>query len=523
MPGLPRPPNPPRLPRLPLDLIERLRRSRWTLPLAALAALVLMVINEAAYERSTLALGRLAERAAARAQIERVWRGLTEAESGQRGYLLAARPEYLRPYEASVGEVQAALAWLLRHYGADPELGPVVAELQAHAGAKLSEMAATLDLQRRGRGDASRELLLTDIGRERMEGVRAAAQRLLAVETRRVDAERQAVMRTLDSGRIGVDLMTVLSLLGLVLFLRQTVAFDRAQRRHADAVQAERDRLEAEVARRTADLTRLARHLQTAREDERSRLARELHDELGALLTAAKLDAARLKRVLEPLSPDAAARLAHLNESINRGIELKRRIIEDLHPSSLTNLGLVAALEILLREQASRGDWQLHTEIDPAAAELPLAPQADITVYRLVQEALTNIVKHAAARHVTVALRPDARPGRPGLQVVVHDDGRGFDPEARPGATHGLMGMRYRVEAENGEMHLHTRPGEGTRIEAWLPLAAPPAAAAAPSEGSDSRPAPLPTTPCARPRCRPGAPLATVGDFHPRPRRKAPR
>lgn len=476
--------------RLPLDLIERLRRSRWTLPLAALAALVLMVINESAYERSTLALGRLAEHAVARAQIERAWRGLVDAESGQRGYLLAARPEYLRPYESAVGEVQAAMAWIGRHYAGDAEVAPVLRDLQAHASARLSEMATTLELRRQGRDEASRELMLTDIGRERMEGVRAAAQQLLAIETRRVDAERRDVVRTLETGRIGIDLMTVLSLLGVVLFLRQTVAFDRAQRGHAAALQAERDRLEAEVVRRTADLTRLARHLQTAREDERSRLARELHDELGALLTAAKLDAARLKRVLLPLSPDASARLAHLNESINRGIELKRRIIEDLRPSSLVNLGLVAALEILLREHAARGDGQLHAEIDPAVGELALAPSADITVYRLVQEALTNVVKHAAARHVTVALRPEAHAGRPGLLVVVHDDGRGFDPVAQPGATHGLMGMRYRVEAENGEMHVHARPGEGTRIEAWLPIAAP---APAPSEASDSRPAPVPT------------------------------
>jgi signal transduction histidine kinase len=113
-----------------------------------------------------------------------------------------------------------------------------------------------------------------------------------------------------------------------------------------------------------------------------------------------------------------------------------------------------------------------------------------------VQEALTNIVKHAAARHVTVALRPDAPRGPPGLLVVVHDDGRASGSKPRPGATHGLMGMRYRVEAENGEMHVHARPGEGTRIEAWLPLAAPAAPAGpagAASEASDSRPAPLPT------------------------------
>ena len=116
--------------------------------------------------------------------------------------------------------------------------------------------------------------------------------------------------------------------------------------------------LEQEVAARTAQLTELAQHLQTVREDERSRLARELHDELGALLTAAKLDVARLKsRLGASAAPRLAERLAHLNDALNGGIALKRSIIEDLRPSSLSNLGLVAALEILaarVRRRAAR-------------------------------------------------------------------------------------------------------------------------------------------------------------------------
>ena len=113
---------------------------------------------------------------------------------------------------------------------------------------------------------------------------------------------------------------------------------------------AERDRLEIEVRERTAQLTELALHLQTAREDERQRLARDLHDELGALLTSAKLDAARIRSRLAGTAPEALDRLAHLVETLNSSIALGRRIIEDLRPSTLSNLGLVAALDILARE-----------------------------------------------------------------------------------------------------------------------------------------------------------------------------
>ena len=104
-------------------------------------------------------------------------------------------------------------------------------------------------------------------------------------------------------------------------------------------MQAERDRLEIDVARRTAQLTELTQHLQTAREDERNRLARNLHDELGALLTSAKLDAARIKSRLAGMAPEALERLAHLVETLNASIALGRSIIEDLRPSTLGQPG----------------------------------------------------------------------------------------------------------------------------------------------------------------------------------------
>ncbi len=457
---------------LPRLFIHRVRRSVWTLPAAVLAALLLVGINEAAFDRSTQALQRLAERATARTQIQLVWRSLIDAETGQRGYLLTGRSEYLLPYERAGGNVHQALDWLGRHYGADPtadpQAVPLLAEMARFSEAKLSELATTLDLHdRSGGGSAWRELVLTDIGREKMEGLRSASSRLLALETQRVNREREDVYATLRSGRLGVNAMTALSLLALVLFLRQTLAFDRVHRQHALAMQAERDRLRAEAARRTADLTELARHLQSVREDEKSRLARELHDELGALLTAAKLDAARLKRAIGPPTPEVQARLVHLNASIDRGIGLKRRIIEELRPSSLANLGLVAALQILTRDHAARSEVRLDTELQPVA----LVDSAQMTVYRLVQEALANITRHARAGQVRVSLAPLSRDGVPGVQVAVHDDGVGFDPGQRRGTTHGLMGLRYRVEAEGGRLEVDSRPGQGTTVQAWLPQA----------------------------------------------------
>jgi signal transduction histidine kinase len=222
-----------------------------------------------------------------------------------------------------------------------------------------------------------------------------------------------------------------------------------------------RRRLDADVAARTAQLTELAHHLQTAREDERHRLARDLHDELGALLTSAKLDAARIRSRLAGAAPEALERLAHLVETLDSIIALKRRIVEDLRPSALTHLGLVAALEILAHEFAEAAG----VEVQCALAPVRLSTAAELVVYRLVQEALTNIGKHARARHVW--LRLSEHEGS--VEAAVRDDGVGFDTAVRPQSAFGLLGMHYRVEAEHGALSVSSAPGQGTRIEATLP------------------------------------------------------
>jgi signal transduction histidine kinase len=362
-----------------------------------------------------------------------------------------------------VDDVGAELKALAAHYRSDAAVAPIVAELAKRINEKLSEVATSIELFEQGRHDAWRELMLSNIGKEKMDAIREAATALLDIETGRIVEQRRQVVATLNLGRIGVGVLLLLSLAALALYLRQSAAVAAAQREHQAALRAERDRLEDEVAHRTTELTELTRHLQTAREDERSRLARELHDELGALLTAAKLDVARLKRSLADTDAPSEERLAHLAETLNSGIALKRRIIEDLHPSALSNLGLVAALQAQARDFGQRSGVATSVEL----SEVELDNGAQITVYRLVQEALTNIAKHAKATRVWIGLRVvDGQ-----VLVSVRDDGQGFDAKAVPRSTHGLTGMRYRVEAEGGTMRVRATPGRGTLIEASLPAA----------------------------------------------------
>lgn len=443
------------------SLFVMARRLKLLLPLAALVAAAVFSVTEIAYQNSTASLTSLASRGVARTAIALVLRRLLDAESAQRGYLLTGRIEYLEPNEEAAADIQRAITTLEQHYQGNERLLAVVQDMKKRVAEKQSELMTTLRLYDSGQHERWRDLTMTNIGREKMEAVRASTEVLMAAEDEHVISERAGIFSTLRFSRAGVHLLTALSLLALVFYVRKTAALEAAQLRHAEDLQAERDELERQVRRRTAELTELTNHLQTAREDERSRLARELHDELGALLTAAKLDVARLKRGMGALTPDVDERVRHLNSTIDQGISLKRRIVEDLRPSSLSNLGLVAALDIQAREFAVRTGIRVNQRLEDVA----LAEVEQMTVYRVVQESLTNIAKYAGASEVTLTLQADASR----VRVSVEDNGNGFDCLRVANTSHGLTGMRYRVEAAGGELRVVSAIGHGTLIEAWLP------------------------------------------------------
>jgi signal transduction histidine kinase len=276
------------------------------------------------------------------------------------------------------------------------------------------------------------------------------------------------VYRTLWLNRVGVAALSVVSLLAFYLYLRQSLAAETQLEREKDerqrAVQIEHERLEVEVARRTEQLVQLTNHIETAREEERARLARDLHDDMGALLTTAKLDAARIKSRLTgmvPDAPEALERLAHLVETLNSGVALSRTIIENLRPSSLSQLGLPTALDILARDFAKLSGAEVHCTLAPVR----LQPSAELVAYRVVQEAITNIGKYAKASHVWLNLA--AAGGQ--IELSVRDDGVGFDSGAATRSAYGLFGMRFRVEAEHGTLSVTSMPNRGTLIRVQWP------------------------------------------------------
>ena len=201
-----------------------------------------------------------------------------------------------------------------------------------------------------------------------------------------------------------------------------------------------------------------------AQELERRRLARELHDETGQALTSILLG---LRGIRAAGTTDEAERVeADLRELVVQALQDVRSLAVELRPTALDDFGLVPALERLAETFSERSG--ITTVVEPNLGSGRLPPDAETTLYRLVQEALTNVVKHSAATHVSIVLT--RRDG--GVNALVEDDGSGFDPASVDNGSLGLVGMRERVALLGGTLRVESSPDRGTTLAAYVPLSA---------------------------------------------------
>ena len=199
-----------------------------------------------------------------------------------------------------------------------------------------------------------------------------------------------------------------------------------------------------------------------AQEVERQRLARELHDETGQALTSILLGLAAVERA--GTADEAHAAAAEVRELVVTTLQNVRRLAVELRPSALDDFGLEPALRRL--GQTVRESGALDVQVEARLGSDRLIPEVETAIYRIVQESLTNVVKHAAAKHVSIVLTQ--LPER--LLLVVEDDGAGFDPADGPGEGIGLYGMRERVQLLDGSLTIEAKRGKGTTLVVELPL-----------------------------------------------------
>lgn len=446
-------------------LIEEGFNRRYVLVPMLLAITLVMLgfwVGEARRTQAAELARELRDRQAVLRVIAETVYGAMEAESAQRGFLLTGEEQYLPPLESGLAMTQNRLRDLESRLGRlAPEELPVIQGVEEDLDVKAGEMRESVRLQKDGRAEEARALVKRGLGLYQMYAISQALEALRSREYQRLEA-RLADWEHATRANFFISLagmvFTVLLLLVVGLLATRDI-----RRRETFASQ-----LVAQIDERTAELQDLSRHMSRVAESEKHALARELHDELGGLLVAMRIDLAQLRKRIGPFTdPDVVTRWERVEQALAQGLELKRRVIEDLRPTLLDNMGLFTALRWLAQQRAEQAKLRLHLEgLDE---DVELAPETAIAVFRTAQEAISNIVNHAGASSFSVHARID---GQLTLQII--DDGKGIPQGAeRRVGSHGLKQMRFRIEAVGGTLTVGPHLPRGTVVTLSVALDAP--------------------------------------------------
>jgi signal transduction histidine kinase len=397
---------------------------------------------------------------------------ITAAESGQRGYLLTGQTGYLEPYYVAMRSWRSEIDRLRNLTADNPARQQDIADLEQLTAAAISRLKATISRSPQPGPNGSADVAGTERATTTMDRVRGIVDRMITEEDARIEALRREVLRDLlVAGGIALltTVVTVAVLIGLNKLLRRYVH----DREAAENAMLEANQLlNEQVEQRTAELTELSQHLIRVSEEEKAKLARELHDTLGSNLTAINMDLNWIQRRLPEGAREVKERLQRVLQMLAETVELKHEVIEGLRPSHLDNLGLAFAMRSHCREFTRRTGLPCEVEVQEDFDDLD--PAWSIALYRIAQESLTNITKHAQASRVRITLnREDG-----GIRLRIVDDGVGLAEESlgKP-KSHGVVGMRERMRQMGGRFQIR-RPedGSGTVVEAFIPSSSAPAA-----------------------------------------------
>src|SRR6202046_2064711 len=390
---------------------------------------------------------------------------ITDAESAQRGYLLTGESAYLIPYANFVTRIGQALDRLHDAYGRD-ENRRGFHEPRVLTGKELGELEDGVALLKKRGIAPTASVVGTDVGKRTMDSIAAIIATMRSEEAGQAAAANAEWQEDFHLSRWASAAGATLNI-GLVLLAIWLVYSDMRRRaRQAAALRGQKLQLELEVEARTSELAALSTHLQGVSEQEKSALSRELHDELGGLLVAARMDLSWLQQRLPTSDPAIEQRFKRIHDSLSAGVDLKRRVVEELRPTLLDNMGLFTALRWQFKETCRRTG--LHCTETIPETEMKFSPDAAIGVFRIAQEALTNILKHAEAKSADLFISID----RDTFTLRITDDGKGI-PSGRlaTSTTHGLVSMRHRIAGLGGTWDLGSPDSGGTVVTARIPLA----------------------------------------------------
>jgi len=299
---------------------------------------------------------------------------------------------------------------------------------------------------------AQRRQMLTQRVRRRDE-VFALAQQVENLMTENFTRERERITSAEQSYRLSLGWTAAIALLLALGITGITLSRMITLERQSQAAESE--------------LRLLSGQIRTAQEQERKYLSRELHDQVGQMLTGLRMELAALARNQSDGASEVSRRITRGKEIVEETLGIVRNIAMLLRPSMLDDFGLAPALAWLVKEVSRSSGIEISSEIDPLVDTLPDAHRT--CIYRVVQEALTNASRHSGARTIRITLKRDGE----WVHVSISDDGRGFDPATLNRKGLGLLGMEERVREFGGTTRISSSPGRGTGIQIQLPQPEP--------------------------------------------------
>lgn len=395
-----------------------------------------------------------------------------DAESSMRGYFLSGHEAYLGPTRTALADSEMEFRELEKLLADNPNQLKNLAQLKTLVRRRLTIMSQALEVYRDGGLDEIVKIAKLSDGRASMDEIRLQVVIMEQEQNETLKARSAMFYEEYQKAVLLGMSINAVAIVVLIMFyqlVRRSFA-NRAQAEHA--LQSANENLESQVQQRTEQLSVLSRHLISISEEEKVRLSRELHDEIGAHLTSISMDIAAVTHKLSGSEPELAAQLKRARGTLVEVVEMKRRIVENLRPSLLDNLGLCAAIESYCQEFSRMADVRCDCTIGDDIEQLTRETgQGDLSIalFRIVQESLNNIRKYAKASRVSVTLNRN----QDGLMLRIIDDGIGISAEniAKP-MSHGLLGMRERALLLGGAMNIRRgRNDRGTCIEVGIPLA----------------------------------------------------
>ncbi len=395
---------------------------------------------------------------------------LYKAESAQRGYLLMYRSEYAEPYKSALANARKSIQTIndLVMQTSDSETLQKelewIAAISASVEAKATEIKLTIDLAAKGKLKESKQVVNLDQGVMEMEKFMDHTQLLIDKQDQNLEHMLLKRQHTMILARLSLLIGALVLIVLVVLVIKQLLSEIKVKSELQLRLVKENEIYEQKLEQQSQLLSSLALDYQADVERERQKLSRELHDELGSILTATKMDLAWVMKKLKVEFPEIVEKLKKTNSYLDQGINFKRQIVEELHPSIMTTFGFWPALTTLIEGAAERNQWKLTLNLPEDTTKLN--DTISLIAYRVVQETLNNANKYAQATTVTIDVMADTK----FLKLEIQDNGVGFDLSSLDSNTHGLAGMRHRVLAIGGKFEISSAPNQGTTTRALIPI-----------------------------------------------------